>query len=400
VLTGLDVCVAEGFARFRGQRIALVCNQASVDGSLQHALDLFLAAQAQGVLKVACALGPQHGIWGHTQDNMVEWAGYLDARTGVRFHSLYGEHREPTDGMLAECDRVVFDVQDVGARYYTFVWSLANCMKACERLGLPLTVLDRPNPIAGVVVEGPVLEPGFESFVGLHPLPIRHGMTIGEAAVSFRSRFSPGCDLSVVELSSWESGAFFEATGREWVLPSPNMPSVGTAVVYPGQCLLEGTNLSEGRGTTRPFEVFGAPWVDAWRLTERLDRFKLPGVRFRPYVFQPTFQKHAGQVCGGAFLHVLDRGLYRPVLTTVAVLQALVGLWPERFSWSQPPYEYEKVRLPIDILAGNAWLRTAVEEGRPLSQVEERMEAECAAFEPHRQASLIYPRPNKSVGKS
>ncbi len=385
--TGLDVCIADGFAAFKRQTIALVCNQASIASDYRHVLDHLLK---QGKTKIACVFGPQHGIWGHTQDNMVEWEGYTDPRTGLVFHSLYGEHREPTDAMLQGVERLVFDVPDVGARYYTFIWTLANSMKACERNGIPVTVLDRPNPIGGTQIEGPVLQSGFESFVGLHPLPARHGMTVGEIARHFQATHYPNCNLDVVPMLGWDRKSYQDETGLPWAMPSPNMPTVDTAVVYPGQCLLEGTNLSEGRGTTRPFEVFGAPWIDAHALTERLDRFKLPGARFRPYQFQPTFQKHAGEVCQGAFIHVLDRQSFKPVLTTVAILQAVHELYPSQSRWNDPPYEYETVKRPIDILAGNDWLRPAIEGLQPLGEIEERMGAEADRFGPTRQVSLTY----------
>lgn len=373
--TGLDVCIANRFADLKRQRVGLVCNPASIARDYRHVLDHMIAA---GV-RPECVFGPQHGIWGHTQDNMVEWEGYTDPRTGLRFHSLYGEHREPTDAMLEGVERLVFDVPDVGARYYTFIWTLALCMKACAAQGIPVTVLDRPNPI-GDQREGPVLQPGFESFVGLHPLPARHGMTVGEVARYFQSHFYPRCDLSVVEMQGWDRTMYQDETDLPWAMPSPNMPTVDTAVVYPGQCLLEGTNLSEGRGTTRPFEVFGAPWVDGYRLTERLDRFGLPGVVFRPYQFQPTFQKYAGEVCQGAFIHVLDRRAFRPVLTTIAILLAVRELWLDRFTWRQPPYEYEVVKLPIDILAGNAWLRESIDALRPLDEIKVEMDSELDGF--------------------
>jgi uncharacterized protein YbbC (DUF1343 family) len=384
--TGLDVCIADGFAALGGQAIALVCNQASIASDYVHVLDHLIRANQQ----IVSVFGPQHGVWGHTQDNMVEWAGYRDPRTGLLFHSLYGEHREPTDSMLSGVERLVFDVPDVGARYYTFVWTLANCMKTCARLRIPVTVLDRPNPIGGTQVEGPVLQPGFESFVGMHPLPARHGMTVGEIARYLQASFYPKCELEVVPIQGWSRDAYQDETDLPWAMPSPNMPTVDTAVVYPGQCLLEGTNLSEGRGTTRPFEVFGAPWIDAWALTERLGRFKLPGVRFRPYQFQPTFQKFSGEVCQGAFIHVLDRREFKPVLTTVAVLQAVHELYQSQSRWKEPPYEYETVKRPIDVLAGNDWLRPAVEGLAPLAEIEERMRVEADAFCPQRSASLIY----------
>lgn len=387
VRTGLDVCLAEGFSRFRGESVGLVCNQASIAADYGHSLDHFLIAEKLGTLTVGAAFGPQHGIWGHTQDNMVEWEGYVDERTGVRFHSLYGEHRSPTAAMLEGLDRLIFDVPDVGARYYTFIWTLAGCLQACERAGIPVTVLDRPNPIGGTLVEGPVLQAGYESFVGLHPLPIRHGMTVGEVARYLQRAYYPGSQITVVACQGWRRE---DLSAVPWVMPSPNMPTLDTALVYPGQCLLEGTNLSEGRGTTRPFETCGAPWVDGWRLTERLDRFKLPGVRFRPVAFQPTFQKYAGQPCGGAFIHVTDRDAFRPVLTTIAMLVATRELWPEHLAWREPPYEYETVRLPIDILAGNSWVREGVDAGWPLAEFEVRMAGEVAAFEPLRRASLLY----------
>ncbi len=374
-LTGLDVCIANGFAALKGQRVAVVCNQASIAKDFGHVLDHMVSAGVH----VACALGPQHGIWGHTQDNMVEWEGYTDPRTGLRFHSLYGEHREPTASMLEGVDRLVFDVPDVGARYYTFIWTLAGCMRVCAMLGVPVTVLDRPNPIGGVQVEGPVLQPGFESFVGLHPLPTRHGMTVGEIASHLRGRYYPGCELEVVDLIDWDRRACQDETDVPWAMPSPNMPTVDTAVVYPGQCLLEGTNLSEGRGTTRPFETFGAPWIDGWRLTERLNALSLPGVWFRAVQFQPTFQKHAGQVCQGAFVHVIDRRSFSPVLTTAAVLQEVWRQCPQA-AWNPPPYEYETERLPIDILAGNEWLRVAIEDEVPLDSIRERMESEVLGW--------------------
>jgi uncharacterized protein YbbC (DUF1343 family) len=386
--TGLDACISDGFARFKGHAIAIVCNQASVSGDYVHALDHLLPLHKNGGLQIACVLGPQHGIWGHTQDNMVEWQGYRDPRTGLLFHSLYGEHREPTRAMLQGVGRLVFDVPDVGARYYTFVWTLANCMKACAEHGVPVTVLDRPNPIGGIQVEGPVLQPQYASFVGLHPLPTRHGMTVGELATYFRAAYYPSCDLEVVRMEGWERAAYQDETEFGWAVPSPNMPTVDTAVVYPGQCLLEGTRMSEGRGTTRPFEVFGAPWIEAWEFTGRLNALGLSGVHFRPYVYQPTFQKFAGELCQGAFIHVTDRSAYRPVLTSVAVMQEAAR--HDRFEWLLPPYEYEETKMPFDILAGNAWLRSAIEGLEPLAKVRDRMDSEAAEFEPVRQGCLLY----------
>lgn len=365
VKTGLERWISDGFSAIKGQRIGLLCNQASVASDFVHALDHLLKAGTD----VVRVFGPQHGIWGHTQDNMIEWEGYKDPRTGLNFVSLYGEHREPTDEMLRGLDRLVIDLQDVGARYYTFIWTMALCMKACARTGVPVTVLDRPNPINGSDVEGPGVEDGFTSFVGLHSLPIRHGLTIGEIAADLRDRFYPVCELEVVKMTGWTRGMFFVGTSLPWVPPSPNMPTPETALVYPGQCLLEGTNLSEGRGTTRPFETFGAPWIDAWRLLESLASLRLPGVHFRPIQFQPTFQKYAGEVCQGAFLHVTDRMAFRPVATIAALLWVVRSLFGDVFQWRRPPYEYEETHMPIDVLTGSSTFRHLIDEGKGLDEL-------------------------------
>ncbi|MBI5706587.1 MAG: DUF1343 domain-containing protein [Armatimonadetes bacterium] len=389
LLTGLDRLVVCDFQKLTGKTIGVVCNQATVNSGLTHFLDLLLPLHRQGKLKVAAVFGPQHGPWGVQQDNMIEWEGGVDARTGLPFYSLYGERREPKPEWLAGLDLLALDLPDIGSRYYTFIWTLALCMKACESLGLPILVLDRPNPLGGIEVEGTVGRQEFASFVGLHPLPMRHGMTLGEIARYLQSEFYPRSVVEVLSLEGWDRAMQFEDFGSNWVMPSPNMPSIETARVYPGMCLLEGTKLSEGRGTTRPFEIFGAPGFDGWKLAEELDGLGLLGCLFRPMSFQPTFQKFAGQACQGAFLHVTDRMAFRPVLTAVAALQACLRQWPKGSSfWRKPPYEYEFEKLPFDILAGNAWLREAIEAQTPLIEITERMRAECAAFEPQRQRAL------------
>lgn len=366
--TGLDVWIDEGFAAVRGQRVGLVTHQAAIASDLVHNLDHFLRAGVD----VGAVFGPQHGVWGHTQDNMIEWEGYRDERTGLPFYSLYGETREPFDSMLAGLDRLVFDVQDVGTRVYTFVWTLAYCLKACGRNGIPLTVLDRPNPIGGAV-EGPLLDPAFASFVGLHPCPLRHGRTLGEMAMWMRDTFYPNTELEVIACRGWQRDMMFEATGLPWVPPSPNMPTVDTAVVYPGMVLIEGTNLSEGRGTTRPFETLGAPWLDPWRLCDELNGLNMPGVWFRPITFQPTFHKHAGQVCGGAYVHVTDRATFRPVEATARMFQVIWAQSEGQMRWNDPPYEYEDVLAPIDILWGSSFLRSFVEERLDVDKLRENL---------------------------
>jgi uncharacterized protein YbbC (DUF1343 family) len=390
-IQGLDALLRDGLRPFGGKQIGVVCNQATITRDGVHILDALLPFHRKGELKIRAAFGPQHGIWGHTQDNMIEWEGYEDARTGLTFFSLYGEHREPTPKMLEGVEALVFDVPEVGARYYTFLWTLALSMKACEPLGIPVTVLDRVNPIGASQVEGTVLDPNFASFVGLYPLPTRTGMTMGEVGRSLQRRFFPKCRLEVVRVEGWSRTRYFDETDLLWAMPSPNMPAVETAVVYPGMCLLEGTRLSEGRGTTRPFETFGAPYIDGWKLADALNAHKLPGVHFRPVQFEPTFQKHAKTTCEGCFIHVLDRSKFEPVLSTVAILQEVARAYRDKFEWLPPPYEYENEKMPIDILAGNGWLRPAIEDLTPLRQIRERFQAEVSAFEPQRKEAALYP---------
>ncbi len=389
VQTGLDRLVSTGFRELSGAKLGVVCNQATVAADCVHILDHLLQA-ADGTFEIIAAFGPQHGIWGHTQDNMIEWEGYLDPATGLRFFSLYGEHRKPTPEMLAGIDCLVFDIQDVGARYYTFMWTLMLCMEACEEQGIRIMVLDRPNPIGGVLVQGTVLDPGYASFVGLRPLPMRHGMTMGELARYFAQNFYPRVELTVHEMTGWRRGMSWEETGLPWVMPSPNMPTPDTALVYPGQCLIEGTKMSEGRGTTRSFEMFGATYIDGRDLCTKLNAEQMPGVHFRPIAFEPTFHKFAKEICEGAFIHVRDAATFDPVLASVAILRQVWRDHPGQFAWGDPPYEYEYHKLPIDILNGNQWLREAIESFVPLAEIADRMRAECEEFAPLRDAALIY----------
>lgn len=388
VRNGLDAWAAAEFSSLYGKTVGVVCNQATISSSFVHIIDLMLPYHQAGKLKIGEAFGPQHGIWGHTQDNMIEWEGYTDPRTGLLFYSLYGEHREPTPAMLSGLDGLVFDVPDIGTRYYTFIWTLALCMKACEPLGIPVYVLDRPNPIGGTQVEGGVLDPAFASFVGLYPLPIRHGMTMGEIGKYLQRRFFPKVSLTVVEVSGWDRAQYGDECGAVWAMPSPNMPTVDTAVVYPGMCLIEGTKLSEGRGTTKPFETFGAPYIDGWKLCSALNASGLPGVVFRPVQFEPTFQKCKEQICQGGFIHVTDRRVFHSMLTGIAVIREIVHLYPDQFKWLDPPYEYEWNLMPIDILAGNSWVRDAIESYEPLSSIRDRLQSEADGFAEWRE--LVY----------
>ncbi len=387
VFTGLDRIESLWPRDLKAARVGLVAHPASISGRLEHAKDVLRRSKK---IRLTALFGPQHGIHGQTQDNMVEWEGFRDPDTGLPVYSLYGKTRKPRSEMLADIDALAIDLQDVGSRYYTFIWTLDLCMQACTETGKAVVVLDRPNPVGGRITEGPVLDPEYASFVGLRPLPVRHGMTIGEIGLSLRDRFYPGLDFTVVPMEGWKRTKWFDGTGLPWVLPSPNMPTLETALVYPGMCLLEGTGISEGRGTTRPFEIFGAPFIHPETLLKMLREFKLPGVAFRPLHFQPTFQKHAGTVCGGAQIHVIDRERFKPFKTGVAILKAIHNTYPREFAWKQPPYEYEEVKLPIDILAGTDRLRKDIEAWAELKDMEAWWKEEARAFEKVRKKYLIY----------
>ena len=387
VKTALDLFKKTWPKDLRGTNIGLLVHPASVNKKMEHAVDLFLKS---GKIKLNAIFGPQHGFRGETQDNMVEWKGFRDAKTGIPVYSLYGHTRKPEAEMLKNIDALAIDLQDVGSRYYTFIWTMELCMQACLENRKSVVILDRPNPIGGKIIEGPVLDTAYTSFVGQRPLPIRHGMTAGEIASYLKNEFYPSLDLHIIKMSGWKRKMWFDETVLPWVMPSPNMPTPDTAIVYPGICLLEGTNLSEGRGTTRPFEIFGAPFIEPDRLVKKLKEFKLAGVIFRTMYFQPTFQKHEGKLCGGAQIHVTDRDRFKPFKTGVAILKAVHDIYPKQFKWKQPPYEYETEKMPINILAGTDRLRNGIEKGTKLNLMEEQWAEELRAFEKTRRQYLIY----------
>ncbi len=370
----------------RGLRVGLVVNPSSITPGLEHAS---VALSGRRGVKVTALFGPEHGIAADAQD-LVEVGHSRDRETGLPVYSLYGETRVPTPGMLAGVDAMVYDVQDVGSRYYTFVYTMLHVMEACAREGKRAVVLDRPNPIGGDAVDGNVLDPAYRSFVGMHPLAVRHGMTAGELALLFREELALDVDLRVVPMKGWRRGMAYEDTGLPWVLPSPNIPTVDTAFVYPGGCLVEGTNLAEGRGTTRPFELVGAPWLDGPALARALEKERLPGVGFRAAAFTPTFQKHAGELCHGVQVHVLDRRRFPAFLTYLLLIQHARRQDPGRFAWRDPPYEYEHVRLPIDILCGTDRVRKAIEAGVSPKRLVPGWRKELAAFRRRRARHLLY----------
>jgi uncharacterized protein YbbC (DUF1343 family) len=337
--------------KFRGARVGALLHPPSISSTMEHASRI-LERHNNDLFRLAAFFGPQHGFLGQTQDNMVEWESYEHSRLRIPVYSLYGQYREPSPEILKGLDVLLVDLQDVGARYYTFIWTMYLCMRACEKAAAAAIVLDRPNPINGVAIEGPTLKPDYKSFVGMHSIPVRHGRTLGELAQQFREEAFPKCELSILTMKNWKRQMWFDQTGLPWVMPSPNMPTLDTATVYPGMCLLEGTNISEGRGTTRPFEIFGAPFINAERLCNELNKLKLPGVFFRENYFQPTFHKFAGELCSGAQIHVTDRNEFRPFQTGIELIRCMRKLYPGQFAWKQPPYEYETEKLPIEILLG------------------------------------------------
>jgi uncharacterized protein YbbC (DUF1343 family) len=369
-----------------GQRIGLVCNPASIDSRIVHASDRLLAAGH----RLTALFGPQHGFRSDLQENMIESPHAHHAKRRVPVHSLYSETREPTAEMLKEVDVLVIDLQDVGTRIYTYIYTMANCLRAARRHGVRVVVCDRPNPINGDGIEGATLDPAYESFVGQFPIPMRHGLTIGEAAKLFNEQFGLNAAMDVIPLEGWKRSMFFDDTGLPWVLPSPNIPTLDTAVVYPGAVLFEGTLLSEGRGTTRPFELIGAPWIDGERFAEAMNARGIPGAFFRPVFFEPTFHKHAQRLCGGCQIHVTDRRAFPSMRTAIEMLDEFRREAPSEKLWRDPPYEYEHVKPPIDILYGSDRLRRGIDAGESPSSIMRNWKADEDAFRTLREKFLLY----------
>jgi uncharacterized protein YbbC (DUF1343 family) len=389
VRTGLDI-IKDNFPHpLAGKRIGVLCHAPSITSDFRHITDVIAARKD---CKLAAVFGPQHGLSGQTQDNMIEWEGDILHGTGIPVYSLYGRNRKPTDEMLKHIDVLVIDLQDIGARLYTYIWTIKLCIEACTRANIPVWVLDRPNPISGISWDGPVLKEDHFTFVGGACIPLCHRMTMGEMALWIREKYYPGCDLKIVWMEGWHRNSFFNETGLPWVLPSPNMPTLQTAIVYPGTVLIEALNISEGRGTTIPFELFGAPFFESKKLITRLEKLNLPGCRFREHDFIPTFNKFNGQVCHGVQIHVTDPPKYRPVETALEIFNAVIGTTgPGSLVFNDPPYEYEDKLIPFDILSGNQAMRTSLLNREKTSVEKERWQNEVSLFRKEFKEISAYP---------
>lgn len=384
---GIEQLCRSPLESLAGKRFGLLSNQASTDSSFMHSRDL-LRQTFPGQL--TCLFSPQHGFFSEKQDNMVESDHGLDLESGLPVYSLYGETRKPYPSMFAGIDVLLVDLIDVGTRVYTFIWTVVHCLEVAKETGVKVVILDRPNPIGGHLVEGNLLAVDCASFVGRCAIPMRHGLTIGELALFCNQELSIGAELEVVRMGGWQRHMFFPATGYPWVFPSPNMPSFMAALVYPGQVIWEGTNISEARGTTLPFELLGAPFLQHGAVLSFLQATDLPGCRLRPLRFEPTSGKWMGQGCNGFQIHVTDCEQFRPYRTSLALLQAIQTLYPEQFAYKEPPYEYEFERLPMDLIIGDRRVREALEQGVSIQEMEQGWQEELEAYQQRSRAVLLY----------
>lgn len=387
VKTGLEVLIQAGHPWVTGSRLGLLCNPASVNTGYAHARDL-LRRRFPGQLRALYS--PQHGFNAEKQDNMIESDHLTDGVTGLPVYSLYGATRIPTPEMLAAIDVLLIDLQDVGTRVYTFIYTLSYCLEAAAAAGKRVLVLDRPNPINGRDLEGNLLEPQWASFVGRFALPMRHGLTMGEIARLFNTHFGLGADLEVIPMQGWRRAMWFADTGLPWVAPSPNMPTAATAIVYPGQVIWEGTNISEGRGTTQPFELFGAPFLAPQKFLDLVGGPRLAGAVLRPCLFEPTSGKHAGQACRGFQIHVTDPDRYRPYASSLRFLQAVFHLHGDHFQWKRDPYEYEFEKPAIDLIFGSREVRRRLCAMEAVEALETSWQPALDAFRTLRRPYLLY----------
>ncbi len=376
-------------AELKGKRIGILCHAASVTRNFSHITDIFFKKDE---CRLTAIFGPQHGLFGQTQDNMIEWSGETHPVYNIPVFSLYGKHRKPTSGMLDKIDVLIIDLQDVGARLYTYVWTVKLCMEACAEAGITIWLLDRPNPIAAINYDGPVLKEEFFTFVGGASIPLCHRMTIGEIAIWVKEKYVKKCDLRVIWMKNWCRSMMHNDTDLPWVIPSPNMPTLNTAIVYPGTVLIEALNLSEGRGSTLPFELFGAPFIDPYLLKNNLDARHIPGCSFRIHNFIPTFNKFSDLFCNGLQVHVTDIGSFRPVSTTLEILDGVIQTSPVgAMKFNEPPYEYEYNLKPFDILSGDSGMRKTLENRKSLETEKERWADETEDFKKEFSQFSVYP---------
>ena len=387
IKSGLAQLITEPPPWLAGQRIGLLCNPASIDARYRHAKDLIYQRFA-GQL---CALfSPQHGFYSEKQDNMIESEDRQDPDTGLPIYSLYGTTRVPTPEMFDRIDTLLIDLQDVGTRVYTFATTVSYCLEAAGKMDKRVLVLDRPNPVNGRQVEGNRLSKRFTSFVGRHPVPMRHGLTMGEYARYINDCRDIGCRLDIIPMKGWQRHMYFSDTGLPWVPPSPNLPTPQAAMVYPGQVLFEGTNISEGRGTTTPFEVFGAPFIDPAKILSFMGGPHFPGGVLRPVAFEPMFHKWRNETCNGFHIHITRPEAYNSYQTSLKLIQAIMHHWPEAFQWRQPPYEYEWEKLPIDLITGDDKIRQQIERFEPVESIEAKWQADLKTFQKETKPYLLY----------
>ena len=377
VKTGLECLIATPPEWLYGKRIGLLCNPASVDSQFHHAQTL-INKTFPGQL--TALFSPQHGLYAEKQDNMIESENGMDSLLKIPLFSLYGKTRIPTQSMLENIDVMIVDLQDAGTRVYTFIYTLSYCMEAARDHGKSILILDRPNPINGLTVEGNCLSMDCSSFVGRYPIPMRHGLTIGEMASLLNHNYEIGCHLEVILMTGWKRAMRYADTGLPWVAPSPNLPTPASASVYPGQVLWEGTNVSEGRGTTQPFELFGAPFLEPERILSHLTDKDMQGIVLREAAFEPTSGKWQGKLCKGFQIHVTDPNIYLPYITTLKLLQAVMSHHANDFAWKNPPYDYEFERLPIDLIIGSSEIRKRLEHLNSLDDIANSWKPELSRF--------------------
>lgn len=389
VLTGLEQIKEKLPSGLKSKRIGILCHAPSVTRDFVHITWLF---RKRKDCFLSVVFGPQHGLYGQTQDNMIEWEGETDPVLKVPVYSLYGKNRKPTSEMLDKIDVLLIDLQDVGARLYTYTWTVKLCIEACSEKGIPIWVLDRPNPIGMLPFDGPVLKKEFFTFVGGASIPLCHRMTIGEMALWVKEKYYPAADLNIVWMKGWHRMSLYPDTGLPWILPSPNMPTVQTAVVYPGTVLMEALNISEGRGTTIPFELFGAPFINEVKLKKDLDKRHIPGCIFRIHNFIPTFNKYAGILCHGIQIHVIDHKNYYPVSTALDIIDSIITTSSRgSLKFNPPPYEYERNLMPFDILSGDSIMRTSLLNRIPVRIEKERWKQEIEDFKKEFKKISVYP---------